>query len=103
MKVSTRLLNRQQRKNFSKLNEKIQKIQNKILTVENSYNFITNNSSSNNLFNLEYYNKFIKEALDNGYSFMTLKEFFTKRPKNLKIFILRHDLDQKPHSLRKYA
>tara|TARA_A200000113_G_C8783355_1_gene328366 strand:+ start:76 stop:885 length:810 start_codon:yes stop_codon:yes gene_type:complete len=99
MKVSTRLLNRQQQKNFSSLNKKIQKIQNKILTGKNSYNFITNNSSSNNLFNLEYYNEFIKEALDNGYSFMTLKEFFTKRPNNLKIFILRHDLDQKPHSL----
>tara|TARA_Y200000002_G_scaffold380776_1_gene393098 strand:- start:3877 stop:4686 length:810 start_codon:yes stop_codon:yes gene_type:complete len=99
MKVSTKLLNQKQPKNFSSLNEKIKKIQNKILTGENSYNFITNNSSSNNLFNLEYYDKFIKEAIDNGYSFMTLKEFFTKRPKNLKIFILRHDLDQKPHSL----
>ena len=65
MKVSTKLLNQKQPKNFSSLNEKIKKIQNKILTGENSYNFITNNSSSNNLFNLEYYDKFIKEAIDN--------------------------------------
>ena len=56
-------------------------------------------TSSYNFFNIKYYDKFISEAINEGYSFMTLKEFYTKKPENLKIFILRHDLDQKPHSL----
>ena len=99
MTVSNKLLDLQQSKNISVLNEKIKKNQKKISIGKNSYNFISSNLSSNNFFSLEYYDKIIKEAINNGYTFMTLKEFFTSNHKNSKIFILRHDLDQKAHSL----
>ena len=58
-------------------------------------------SKTNNNFSLDYYSKIIDMALEKGYSFVTLNEFFKAGCPSEKHFILRHDVDQKPEGLLK--
>lgn len=55
---------------------------------------------SNNKFSMEYYKSFLKKALDCGYKFVTLNEFVTLGCPNKGYFVIRHDLDKQPMSLK---
>jgi hypothetical protein len=53
-----------------------------------------------NGFSLKYYMSIIKDALDNGYQFKTLSEYVKNGYKFHSQFMLRHDLDTRPQTLR---
>ena len=52
-----------------------------------------------NKFSLDYLRKILKTALDEGYQFKTLKDYYTSGTNPDKVFLLRHDLDAKPQHL----
>ena len=56
---------------------------------------------SNNKFSMDYYKSFLDYALNEGYNFVTLKEFVDKGCPSFNHVILRHDLDLKPQTLNK--
>ena len=49
-------------------------------------------------FSFKAYYEIIKDALNNGYVFMTVKEFYKSNCPKDKVFILRHDFDKKPEN-----
>lgn len=52
---------------------------------------------TNNFFSQEYYGQILERALDSGYIFITVNDFFQGRYEdNKKFAILRHDVDFKP-------
>lgn len=53
-----------------------------------------------NQFNLEYYKEIIVSAQKAGYTFVTLREYYDLGCPPAKHFVLRHDLDRTPSSLR---
>jgi len=55
-------------------------------------------NTSSDLFSVKAYKSIIKTALDNGYVFMTVKEFLEKGSPSEKVFILRHDFDKQPET-----
>ena len=56
---------------------------------------------SNNLFSIDYYVDIINLAHDHGYKFVTLDEFIALGCPKKKYFIMRHDLDIKPQTMKK--
>ena len=55
----------------------------------------------NNPFTMSYYCDIIKLAKKNNYKFVTLKEFIDLGYPSRNHFIMRHDLDTKPQTLKK--
>lgn len=53
-----------------------------------------------NNFSIEYYSNIIKEAKDNKYKFATINEFIDLGYPARGYFILRHDLDKRPTTLK---
>jgi len=56
---------------------------------------------SNNPFSINYYLDIIDLAHENGYKFVTLNEFIDLGCPKEKYFIMRHDLDIKPQTMKK--
>jgi hypothetical protein len=56
---------------------------------------------NNNEFSIEYYSRILDEAIKQGYKFVTLREFFDLGFPSTGHFILRHDLDTKPQTMKK--
>ena len=51
----------------------------------------------NNFFTSDYYDSILKSALENGFEFLTMREFFVDPSAHRgKIAVLRHDIDAKP-------
>jgi hypothetical protein len=57
-------------------------------------------NTSHNVFNMDYYRTIIREAQHHGYKFVTLREFVDLKCPDQGYFILRHDLDRQPMSLK---
>lgn len=55
----------------------------------------------NNPFTISYYSEIINFAKKNNYKFVTLKEFIDLGYPSKNHFIMRHDLDTKPQTLKK--
>jgi hypothetical protein len=55
---------------------------------------------SNNNFSIKYYDEIIKLAKSKGYKFVTLNEFINLNCPKFNHFILRHDLDKQPLTLK---
>tara|TARA_B110000003_G_scaffold263383_1_gene286989 strand:- start:431 stop:1126 length:696 start_codon:yes stop_codon:yes gene_type:complete len=53
---------------------------------------------SSDLFSVKAYKAIIQNALENDYTFMTVKEFLEKGSPEKKVFILRHDFDKQPET-----
>ena len=58
-------------------------------------------NDTNNIFSLQYYESIIVKALQGGYEFCTIEKFLDKGCPKEKHFILRHDLDVKPLTLKR--
>lgn len=56
---------------------------------------------NNNSFSISYYSDILRQALDLGYRFVTLQQFFDLGCPSVGYFILRHDLDKKPQTMKK--
>ena len=54
-----------------------------------------------NQFSISYYASVIKKALSNNYKFVTVKEYLELGCPSKEYFILRHDLDKQPQTLKK--
>jgi len=54
----------------------------------------------NNTFSITYYKTILHAALAQGYVFSSLREFVTLDCPDQKHFVIRHDLDKQPASLR---
>jgi len=59
------------------------------------------NQVGRNPFSLDYYDSILTDALDRGYVNMTLEEFWARGCPATGALVLRHDLDVKPHTLRR--
>ena len=59
------------------------------------------NKLGNNIFTISYYEYFLSLALKQGYEFCTLNEYILKGYPNKKHFIIRHDIDLNPITLKK--
>ena len=53
---------------------------------------------SSDLFSVKAYKEIIENALENGYVFMTIKDFLKNGSPKEKVFILRHDFDKQPET-----
>lgn len=53
-----------------------------------------------NFFSLQYYRQFLEQALEANYAFVTLRQFYDRGCPPERHFIVRHDLDRTPLSLR---
>ena len=53
---------------------------------------------SSDFFSVKAYKAIIQNALENDYTFMTVKEFLEKGSPEKKVFILRHDFDKQPET-----
>jgi hypothetical protein len=57
----------------------------------------------NNNFSIEVARDFLRQALEQGYEFVTMSEYATKQKKDKKYFIARLDLDIKPATLQPFV
>ena len=56
---------------------------------------------TNNNFSISYYEDIIKEAKNSEYKFVTINEYINLGYPETNYFILRHDLDKQPQTLKK--
>ena len=62
---------------------------------------MTESLENNNKFTIKYYKEFLTLAKDQGYFFVTLRDFLKKGCPSEGHVVLRHDLDLKPQTMQK--
>ena len=62
---------------------------------------MTESLENNNKFTIKYYKEFLTLAKDQGYLFVTLRDFLKKGCPSKGHVVLRHDLDLKPQTMQK--